>query len=87
MGGSDGVLKWGSERGWKRAPIGRSCVLSRSRYSGDGHAWLCGGFVFWKGTPLVTGLILSCYLFQIRSLSSSRYVHERVHIPTCHGAA
>ena len=43
MGGSDGVLKGGSERGWKRAPIGRSCVLSRSRYSGDGHAWLWGG--------------------------------------------
>ena len=61
VGGSDGVLKGGSERGWKRAPRGQSCMLSRSRYSGDGHAWnsmsdmqvgsLCvgGGFVFWKG--------------------------------------
>ena len=55
MGGSDGVLKGGSERGWKRAPRGQSCMLSRSRYSGDGHAWnsmsdmqvgsLCGGGV------------------------------------------
>ena len=60
MGGSDGVLKGGSERGWKRAPRGESCMLSRSRYSGDGHAWnsmsdmqvgsLCGGgFVFLEG--------------------------------------
>ena len=23
----------------EEAPRGRSCMLSRSRYSGDGHAW------------------------------------------------
>ena len=28
VGVSDGVLKGGSERGWKRAPGGRSCILS-----------------------------------------------------------
>ena len=63
VGCSDGILKGGEERGWKRAPRGRSCMLSRSRYSGDGHAWnsmsdirvdmqlgsLWGGFVFLEG--------------------------------------
>ena len=40
VGGSDGVFKfkWGYETGWERAPRGRSSMLSRSRYSGDGHA-------------------------------------------------
>ena len=38
MGGSDGVLKGGSEKGSKRAPRSRSCMMSRNRYSGDGHA-------------------------------------------------
>ena len=64
VGCSDGILKGGEERGWKRAPRGRSCMLSRSRYSGDGHAWNSmsdirvdmqlgslwgGGSYFWKG--------------------------------------
>ena len=59
VGGSDGVLKGGSERRWNRAPRGQSCRRSRSRYSGDGHAWnsmsdmqfgnLWGGSYFWKG--------------------------------------
>ena len=64
VGGSDGVLKGGSERGWKRTPRRRLGMLSRSRYIGYGHAWnsmsdmqlgsLCvcvggGGFVFLEG--------------------------------------
>ena len=63
MIGPSGWFGWsiggGSERGWKRAPRGRSCMLSRSRYSGDGHAWnlmsdalgqfVGGGFVFLEG--------------------------------------
>ena len=39
VGGSDGALKGGSERDWKRTPRRRLGMLSRSRYSGDGHAW------------------------------------------------
>ena len=55
VGGSGGVLK-GVRREIGR---GRSCMLSRGRYSGDGHAWnsmsdmqmggLWGGSYFWKG--------------------------------------
>ena len=61
--GPSGWFGWfiegGSERGWKRSPIGRSFMLSRSRYSGDGYAWnsmsdmqlgsLWGGRIFGRG--------------------------------------
>ena len=40
-GGSDGVLRGGgSERSLEEDPmqeLGRSCMMSRCRYSGDGH--------------------------------------------------
>ena len=52
MGGSDGVLKGGSEGGWMMAPRGLSCKLSRSGYSGDGYAW---NSVRYSGVKFVGG--------------------------------
>ena len=60
VGCSDGVFKGGFGERLEEGPtIGRSCMLSESRYSGEGHAWnsmsdmqlgsLWGGWYFWKG--------------------------------------